>query len=209
MHGCMCIFNVEYACILTGVLSTMHVQMFTLNRCCNISVHICVHTRCRVCICAHVCAFYSFSVGEQGWVGSASLWASFCFAWGGYFWQKERQDDDCFYYFQRSLVPLIEGLYSSNPWEFEFSGFRQKGCCLCLLYFKHGWKCMWVYVCVYTHKRTHCTDRPGTRLWAQGSGWDTWRAQRIQTKSRHIYVRICVQSTHVYVLARRRDEILD
>jgi len=27
--------------------------------------------------------------------------------------------------FNRSLVPLIEGLCSSSPWEFEFSGFRR------------------------------------------------------------------------------------
>ena len=32
------------------------------------------------------------------------------------------------------------------------------------------------------------------------SGW---------TKSRHIYIRICVQSTHVHVYDRRRDEILN
>ena len=33
-------------------------------------------------------------------------------------------DDDCFITFNSSLVPLIEGLCISNPWEFEFSGFR-------------------------------------------------------------------------------------
>ena len=27
--------------------------------------------------------------------------------------------------FNSSLVPLIEGLCNSNPWEFEFSGFRR------------------------------------------------------------------------------------
>ena len=27
--------------------------------------------------------------------------------------------------FSSSLVPLIESLCSSNPWEFEFSGFRR------------------------------------------------------------------------------------
>ena len=32
------------------------------------------------------------------------------------------------------------------------------------------------------------------------SGW---------TKSRHIHIRVCVQSTHAYVYCRRRDEILD
>ena len=29
------------------------------------------------------------------------------------------------------------------------------------------------------------------------------------TKSRHTYIRICVQSTHVYIYVKRRDEILD
>jgi len=27
--------------------------------------------------------------------------------------------------FNSSLLPLIEGLCSSNPWEFEFAGFRR------------------------------------------------------------------------------------
>jgi len=66
-------------------------------------------------------------------------------------------------------------------------------------------------MCVYAHTHAHCTDRvlgcehrsrdetPGgpeeSRL-----GWN---------ESRHTHIRICVQSTHVYVYARRRDEILD
>jgi len=28
--------------------------------------------------------------------------------------------------FNSSLVPLLEGLCSLNPWELEFSGFRRK-----------------------------------------------------------------------------------
>ena len=64
-------------------------------------------------------------------------------------------------------------------------------------------------MCVYTHTHTHCTDgvlgcEPRSRDETPGgpeeSGW---------TKSRHIYIRICVQSTHVYVYARRRNEILE
>ena len=30
-----------------------------------------------------------------------------------------------FFTFNGSLVPLFEGLCSSNPWKFEISGFRQ------------------------------------------------------------------------------------
>jgi len=75
--------------------------------------------------------------------------------------------------------------------------------------FKRGWECMWVYVCVYTHTHTHCTDgvlshEPRGRDEASG-GPEESRS----TKSRHMYIRICVQSTHVYVYARRRGEILD
>jgi len=35
MHECMCIFCGEYACIATSVVSTMHLQVYTLNRCCE------------------------------------------------------------------------------------------------------------------------------------------------------------------------------
>jgi len=35
MHRCMCIFSEEYACIQTGVVSTMHVQVCMLKRCCQ------------------------------------------------------------------------------------------------------------------------------------------------------------------------------
>ena len=62
---------------------------------------------------------------------------------------------------------------------------------------------------VYAHTYTHCIDvvlrcEPRSRDETPGrpekSGW---------TKSRHINIRMCVQSTDVYVYARRRDEILD
>jgi len=64
--------------------------------------------------------------------------------------------------------------------------------------------------CVYTHTHTHTAQMGysdvgpgvGTAHLEGGpkeSGW---------TKSRHIYIRICVQNTLVYVYARRRDEIL-
>jgi len=67
---------------------------------------------------------------------------------------------------------------------------------------------MCVCVCIYAHTHTHCTDgvlgceprgRDETPGGPEESRW---------TKSRHICIRICVQSTHMYVYARRRDEIL-
>ena len=79
----------------------MHVQVCTSNKWCDITVHICVHARCRVCICAHIYAVCSFSVGERGCGYSTSLWRHLLFGVGGYFWQKERYGCClCFLYFQ-------------------------------------------------------------------------------------------------------------
>jgi len=68
---------------------------------------------------------------------------------------------------------------------------------------------MWVCVCVYAHTHTQCTDgvlgcEPRSRDETPG-GPEEFR----WTKSRHTYCRICVQSTHVYIYAKRRDEIMD
>ena len=64
-------------------------------------------------------------------------------------------------------------------------------------------------VCVYAHTHTHCTDgvlgcEPRSRDETPGEPEESrW------TKSRHTYIHICVQSTHVYIYAKRRDKILD
>ena len=62
---------------------------------------------------------------------------------------------------------------------------------------------------VYTHTHTHtahvvikCKPK-GQDGTPGGPGESRW------TKSQHIRIRICVQNTHVYIYARRRDEILD
>jgi len=68
---------------------------------------------------------------------------------------------------------------------------------------------MWVWVCVNAPTHTHYTDgvlgcEPRSRDDTPGGPEESrW------TKSRHAYIRICVQSTHVYIYAKRRDEILD
>jgi len=53
----------------------------------------------------------------------------------------------------------------------------------------------WVYVCVYAHTRTHCrvlSCEPRRRDETPGGPEEsTW------TKSRHMCIRTCVQSTHV------------
>jgi len=68
---------------------------------------------------------------------------------------------------------------------------------------------MWVYVCVYEHTHTHCTDglyRCDPRSQDETPGCPE---ESKWTKSQHTYICICVQSTQVYVYAKRRDEILD
>ena len=65
----------------------MHVLVCTFYRCCEHQrTHL--HTRYRICICAHVCAVCSFCVGERGLGGSASLWKHLLLIVGGYFWRR-------------------------------------------------------------------------------------------------------------------------
>jgi len=47
-----------------------------------ISVHIYVHARYRVCICAHVRTVCSFSDGELGWGVQLVYEGTCCLAWG-------------------------------------------------------------------------------------------------------------------------------
>jgi len=56
----------------------------------TIRVHICLHTRYRMCICARVCAICSFSVGERGWGVQLVYENTCCLAWGVIF---ERRKD--------------------------------------------------------------------------------------------------------------------
>jgi len=64
-------------------------------------------------------------------------------------------------------------------------------------------------VCLHTHTHTHYTDgvlerEPRSRDQTPGGPEESrW------TKSRHTYIRVCVQITHVYVYTKRRDAILD
>jgi len=62
---------------------------------------------------------------------------------------------------------------------------------------------MWVYAHTHTH-----TLQMGYLVVSPGVGMRHLEGPR-WTKSRHTYIRICIQSTHLYVYARRRDEILD
>ena len=68
---------------------------------------------------------------------------------------------------------------------------------------------MCVCVCVYAHTHTHCTDG---LLGCEPRRWDETPLGPEEyrwTKFRHSHIRTCVQSTHVYIYVKRRDEILD
>jgi len=66
---------------------------------------------------------------------------------------------------------------------------------------------MCVCVCVYAQTHTRCTDgvlgcEPSSRDETPGGPEESsW------TKFRHTHIRKCVQSTPVYIYAKRRDEI--
>jgi len=76
----------------------------------------------------------------------------------------------------------VQLVYESTcclAWGVIFDTRKDKGVVCVFSIFKAGGSvcgCM----CVYTHTHTHTLRRWGTRMWAQESGWDTWRAQRIQ-----------------------------
>jgi len=64
-------------------------------------------------------------------------------------------------------------------------------------------------VCVYTHTHTH-TAQMGYLDVSPGVGMRQLEGPKNPDGlNRHTYIRICVQSTHVYKYAKRRDEILD
>jgi len=68
-----------------------------------------------------------------------------------------------------------------------------------------------VCVChvVSAHTHTHCTD--GVLVREPRSRDETPRVPEESrwNESRHTCIRICVQSTRVYIYVKRRDEILD
>ena len=69
-----------------------------------------------------------------------------------------------------------------------------------------GSVCVWE--CVYTHTHTHTTEVLGCESRSRDETPGRPEESR-WTKSWRTYIRICVQSTHVCIHVKRRDEILD
>jgi len=161
-------------CISTGVVNTMHVQVCTLDRCCEHQrLHLLTRSpqdvHMRSCICSLVIQGWGNEDGGVKLVYESTC----CLAWGLIF---DRRKD-------RGIV------------------------CVFFIFNAGGRVC--VRMCVYTHTHTGCTYgvigcEPRSRDETPGG---PEKSRLIE--SWHTFIRICVQSTHVYVYARRRDEILD
>ena len=106
-------------------------------------------------------------------------------------------------------VQLVYERTCCLAWGIIFNRRNDRGVVCVFSIFESRWECMWVYVCVYAHTNTHYTDgvfgcEPRSRDETPGGLEESrW------TKSWYTCTRLSVQSTHVYVCARRRDEILD
>jgi len=90
----------------------------------------------------------------------------------------------------------VQLVYKSTcclAWRVIFDKRKDRGVVCVVSIFNAGGSVLRVYVCVYARTHTHCTD--GVLGGPEESRW---------TKSRHTYIRTCVQSKHVYVM-----EILD
>ena len=69
---------------------------------------------------------------------------------------------------------------------------------------------VYVGVCVCIRARTHTLHRWGTRCEPRSRDETPGGPEESRwTECWHIYICICVQSTHLYVYVKRRDEILD
>ena len=67
---------------------------------------------------------------------------------------------------------------------------------------------VYVDVCVCTRTHTHTLYRWGTQCEPRSQDETPGGPEESRwTKSRHTYIRMCVQSTQVYVYAKSRDEI--
>jgi len=73
-------------------------------------------------------------------------------------------------------------------------------------YFWRRWEYTCVYVCVYAHIHTHYT----WGAWCELRVWDEILGgpeESRWTKSQQICIRICVQSTHMYIYGVKQHEI--
>jgi len=171
----MRIFCGEHACIPTGVVITMRVQVCTLDRCCD---HQRTHLRTRSLQDVHM---------------RSCMCSLFIQRWG-----KRMGGSN---YCMRALVAWCGGLFLTE----EDMGVLS----VSSLFLTRMGVYVGVGVCIRTHTHTRCTygvlgcESRGQDETPGGPEESRW------TKSWHTCIHTCAQSTHLYVYARRQDEILD
>jgi len=80
-------------------------------------------------------------------------------------------------------VQLVYAGHLLLAWGVIFDRRRDRGVVCIFSMLTKGWSHgMCVCVCIYAHTPWHTNCTWGTGMWlgAQGSGWDTWRARKIQ-----------------------------
>jgi len=106
------------------------------------------------------------------------------------------------------VVKLVEESTRCLAWEVIFDRRKDRGVvCVFSIFNAYGSVCG--CICDYTHTHTHTAQMryldvsPGVRMrYLEGPN-------NPDGLNLGIHIFVCIQSTHVYVYARRRDEILD
>ena len=84
---------------LTGIMSTMHVQVFLLDRCCEHQRTHLLHARYRMYICAHACAVcFILRCGNEDGEVQLVHEGTFCLAWGVIFERRKDRGVVCVFY---------------------------------------------------------------------------------------------------------------
>jgi len=88
LHMCACtsayaFFAESMHAFLTGIMSTMHVQVCMLDRCCEHQCTHLLHARYRMYICAYACAVcFIFALGNEDREVQLVYEGTWCLAWG-------------------------------------------------------------------------------------------------------------------------------
>jgi len=173
-----------YACIYIH----MYVCLYMYMRMC-MDVYICV------CVCACVCVYIYMYMHVCIYIYMYLYITCMC----SLFHLALRNED--------GGVQLVYESACCLAWGAIFDRRKDSGVVCVFSYFNVGGS-VCVCECVYTHAHTHTAQvlgcEPRSRDQTPGGPEESrW------TKSWHTHIRICVQSTHVYICVQRRDEILD
>jgi len=213
MYMCMCI----YVCIYTSpyaflqrvwmhsqvLLSTMHVQVCPLDRCCEYRRTYLLHARCKMCICTiythvymhmymyiYMCMYVYTYICIYVWMCICVyvyvyvyIYVYVCICMCIYICICLYIACMCSLFHlalgnEDGAVQLVYESACCLAWGVIFDRRKYRGVVCVFSIFNAGGSVCGCCVCIRAH--THTLHRLGTWMWAQESGWDTWRARRIQ-----------------------------